>query len=115
MKSQTSAQIHDGITQVIDTIAILPDPCDRLEALNHLIAVVKQRAPRERNKAAFDARQRLTGFDIAERVGSTTADVYRWAAIHAHDVGVYAPGRVTRLDLTDAVVIPSAAIEQHHG
>jgi len=111
MKTQVSNAISDSITQAIDTILILPDPSDRLEAFVYLLTLMKIRGQRERNRAAYQARLDETGDDIALHTGINRADAYRWAVLHAHSASLPIPSRVNPTDVSGAVTIASAALD----
>jgi hypothetical protein len=77
-----SVAVYDALISLIDTINHEPDPLMRLTLFSYLAGLYDTRVLPERDKAAYESRERYTIDNIEQVSGSDKKQVYYWASRH---------------------------------
>jgi hypothetical protein len=77
-----SRAVYDSLTSLLDTINLEPDPLMRLALFAYLADLHQTRVLGERNRAAYEARQRYSTRNIAAVTGHQGSQIYNWAGTH---------------------------------
>jgi len=77
-----STAVYDALIKLIDTINQEPDPLLRLTLFSYLSGLYDSRVLPERDKAAYESRERYTIDNIEQVSGSDKKQVYYWASRH---------------------------------
>lgn len=100
--SRVNASVHDQVTAIIDTIDSTIDPADRLAAYRYLESLYQQRIIPARDRAAYEARLKVTADDLAAACDVTAANIYYWSDRHRLRAGLGKVPRRTRAQLDAA-------------
>jgi hypothetical protein len=98
-----STTVYDGLTTLIDTINLEPDPAIRLASFMYLSEKYRELVIPERDKAAYDARVKYAAADVARISGSDKQDVYYWTKRHCERTGAERINRREIADVSDAI------------
>jgi hypothetical protein len=77
-----SAAVYDALVNLIDTINHEPDPLLRLTLFSYLAGLYETRVLPERDRSAYEARERYSIDNITQVSGSEPKQVYYWASRH---------------------------------
>ena len=97
--------VWDITTDLLDRVAQIPDPTERLNALHYALTMGRERVGLERSRAAFDARVERTVDAIAADTGITTGSIRAWSAEHRHRTGDSRSFLVPTIDFSMAHVL----------
>lgn len=100
-----STAVYDALIHLLDTINSEPDPLLRLALFSYLSDLHVTRVLPERNRAAYEARDRYAMRNITEVTGSQPEQVYAWAGDHRARTGAPIIKRRPAQDVSDAVLI----------
>ena len=101
--SKVNLAVHDLLSTIIDTIEALSDPVTRLDAYQYLDKQMAQRVVPERDRAAYEARERYPARVIVERASVDVSSVYYWADRHRLRTGAERVSRRARPELDTAI------------
>lgn len=101
--SKVNLAVHDLLTTIIDTIEAHDDPVSRLDAYQYLYRQIGQRVVPERDRAAYEARERYPARVIIERCDVDPSSIYYWADRHRVRTGADRVSRRSRPELDTAV------------
>lgn len=107
-----SRAVYDSLTNVIDTINLEPDPLLRLALFAYLADLHRTRVLPERNRAAYEARERYSTRNIAAVTGHQGAQVYNWAGIHRSRNKLPQLRRRSEQDVSEAIDIAGKFLRQ---
>ena len=103
-----STAVYDALIKLIDTINQEPDPLLRLTLFSYLSGLYDSRVLPERDKAAYESRERYTIDNIEQVSGSDKKQVYYWASRHQQRNGQPRLKRRYQQDVSDAADLTAA-------
>ncbi len=96
------SDFFDSFRSLVDSIAHDSDEIERLKAISRLLTESRSLLVRERDRAAYDLRVRLTSVEAEQRTGISRVYTDTWARRHQKNTGAPPILRKARKDMKHA-------------